>query len=259
MSRQRVCGIGIDPGVDLVEQRAIGDLSRIVLVQRRADPHRLDRVDPDPADPLPRHFEHSGASIATTVAAFKRAGGLPPLPIGEDRGFLRALRAVDAKVRHAPEVRVTVSGRLEGRAAGGMAETMARRMVLQDALLDGDLEPALICLRRATLRARTRALWARRHQADPCWREQVGVLAGCAILPSEQVASWMQSAYCGQAWARIESESPALTRVAVPRQALARQVSAAQRILAELAAQPRPAALLGFGHDPPESAQELCP
>ena len=32
-------------------------------------------LDPDPHDPLPRHTQHSGASIAVTMAAYRQSGG----------------------------------------------------------------------------------------------------------------------------------------------------------------------------------------
>jgi hypothetical protein len=64
----------------------------------------LDRIaatlDPDPADPLPRHSEAAGATLAVTCAAFRRAGGIPAVPSGEDRAFVRALARLDARIRH---------------------------------------------------------------------------------------------------------------------------------------------------------------
>nr|WP_321985882.1 hypothetical protein [uncultured Lichenicoccus sp.] len=150
-------------------------------------------ADPDPADPLPRHTEHSGASIAVTVEAWRRAGGMLPLPSGEDRGFLRSLRLVDATVRHAPRrAGDGVSGRLEGRAAGGMAETIARRMIRQDEMLDADLEPAATCLRRAMLRARARMLWSERAAISSSWSQAVQNLAANAQLPVLEVARWLR-------------------------------------------------------------------
>ncbi len=103
---------------------------------------------PLPWDPWPRHREHSGASIAVTLAAYRRAGGMPAAPIAEDRKFFAALASVGARIRHAPEIAVTVSGRLAGRAEGGMADTIRRRMVRADPYLDDDLEPASEFLRR---------------------------------------------------------------------------------------------------------------
>ena len=36
------------------------------------------KLDPDPADPWPRHTEHSGASIAVTLDAYRKSGGYLP-------------------------------------------------------------------------------------------------------------------------------------------------------------------------------------
>ena len=49
-------------------------------------------LDPDPADPLPRHTQHSGASIAVTMAAYRLTDGVPGIPSGEDRAFVATLR-----------------------------------------------------------------------------------------------------------------------------------------------------------------------
>jgi hypothetical protein len=36
-------------------------------------------LDPDPYDPLPRHYQHYGASLAVTAQMYARAGGIPPV------------------------------------------------------------------------------------------------------------------------------------------------------------------------------------
>ncbi len=190
-------------------------------------------VDPDPHDPWPRHTEHSGASIAVTVQAWRRAGGVPPVRSGEDRGFLLALRRVDAAIRHAPEAVVTVSGRVVGRAAGGMAETMARRIRQQDPELDDSLEPAADCLRRAALRARLRTL----HGCRPTARA-VDAYGRDAGLPTETLMSFLDRRWFGESWARIEAESPLLTRRSVARAELRRHVADALTILRPLRAGP---------------------
>lgn len=113
-------------------------------------------VDPEPCDPWPRHTEQSGASIAVSRVMFRFVGGIPALPLGEDRAFARALRLAGARVRHAPEVRVVVSGRILGRAEGGMADTIRRRLVAPDTLLDDALEPAADHLARLQRRRAAR-------------------------------------------------------------------------------------------------------
>ncbi|WP_215750404.1 MULTISPECIES: glycosyltransferase family 2 protein [unclassified Gluconobacter] len=98
-------------------------------------------LNPEPYDPWPRHLEHSGASIAVTHQAWSKVGGIPHIPSGEDRGFYQALRQNGIPVRHALDVKVYVSARLQGRAQGGMAETLARRLIAQDECIDDIFEP----------------------------------------------------------------------------------------------------------------------
>ena len=172
-------------------------------------------VDPDPADPWPRHGEESGASLAVTVEAWQRAGGVPRLPLGEDRAFVAALRRVDARIRHDPGVHVIVSGRLQGRAAGGMAETMARRRVSQDPTIDDRFEPAEACLRRATLRA------AFRRGAPP------ESLADALQVPATLVREAVAARYFGEGWATLEAASPVLVRRAVLRSELEQEKESA--------------------------------
>lgn len=117
-------------------------------------------LDPDPDDPWPRHTEHSGASIAVTRTAFRAVGGVPALPLGEDRAFHAALRRADARMVHARDVRVVVSGRILGRAEGGMADTIRRRLAAPDTELDDALEPVMDRVRRVRLRRAARAAFA---------------------------------------------------------------------------------------------------
>jgi GT2 family glycosyltransferase len=78
-------------------------------------------LDPDPADPWPRHLEHFGASLACTPEVYRRAGGLPPVKPLEDVAFVDALRKVGARIRHAPDVNIYTSARLDGRAEVGLS------------------------------------------------------------------------------------------------------------------------------------------
>ena len=51
-------------------------------------------LDPDPADPWPRHYQMFGASLALTAEIYERVGGLPVLPSLEDVALYRTLKGV---------------------------------------------------------------------------------------------------------------------------------------------------------------------
>lgn len=112
----------------------------------------LERISaqlaPDWHDPWPRHAEHSGASIAVTRTAWAAVGGIPDVASSEDRAFYQALRQGGFPARHAPDVFVYVSARVVGRARGGMAETIARRLIAQDPFIDDALETVAERMRR---------------------------------------------------------------------------------------------------------------
>ncbi|AOX19557.1 glycosyltransferase [Kozakia baliensis] len=134
-------------------------------------------LSPDAHDPWPRHSERSGASIAVTCEALAMTGGIPLIPTGEDRAFYAALRSAGVPVRHAPDVWVWVSARVVGRAAGGMAETIARRLIRQDEFLDDALEPALDRFRRLRSRIAGDARLIRRSELPRHHRAAVRLLA----------------------------------------------------------------------------------
>jgi glycosyltransferase involved in cell wall biosynthesis len=243
----------IAAGADAVAGRAVIDPAEEALIPqalRDADAREcgyaalLDelaaRIDPDPADPWPRHDEHSGASIAVTVDAFSRAGGIPAMPTGEDRAFFRQLQRIDARVRHAPEVQVVVSGRIEGRAAGGMADTIRRRLVCPDVFLDDRLEPALDAALRCRLRRRARLLWADAARTQAA----ADALANALRLPRLLVRTSLAGGPFGAAWNDLESESPRLRRRRrVAAAAVLHETWIARNLLAALAEAPAGAAL----------------
>lgn len=82
-------------------------------------------MDPLPHDPWPRHHDHTGASLAVRADVYRAVGGLPVLPCREDLGLVARVRAAGHRLVHPLDVKVTVSARLNGRAAGGMADCIA--------------------------------------------------------------------------------------------------------------------------------------
>jgi GT2 family glycosyltransferase len=236
--RRNLAGLG--QGADLVCGRIVVDPIEAAMIP--AHLHADDKlecnlisllddmawiIDPDPYDPPARHTEASGASLAVSVAAFDRVGGIPPVASGEDRAFVDALRRIDARIRHDPAINVVVSGRIVGRARDGMADAIRRRMVRQDEFTDTQVEPAQNALRRLTLRRRVRS----------AWRSGVvhGTLAASLALHPRRLAEALSAAFFGTAWAEIERRSPVLRREPVRFVELPAEIAAANRLLAWLA------------------------
>ena len=229
---------GLAAGADVVCGRAVIDPLEATLIPAHLHQDdalecqliaRLDdlawRLDPEPHDPPPRHTEASGASLAVRIAAFRRVGGIPPIASGEDRAFVRALWMMDARLRHDPAIQVTVSGRVVGRAEGGMADAIRRRMVRQDEFTDDQVEPAGDAFRRYRLRRRVRRAWAGLVDTE---------LAGNLALLPRSLADALALHHFGAAWAHLESVSPMLRRRRVRFTDLASEILAADALLKSL-------------------------
>lgn len=79
------------------------------------------RLNPDPGDPWPRHWQHFGANLALSVRAYRAVGGVPQVACLEDLALVRELRRADLTVRHTPAARVSTSARLRGRVSVGLS------------------------------------------------------------------------------------------------------------------------------------------
>jgi Glycosyl transferase family 2 len=124
-------------GADLVGGHIVGDKCEEALLGagfvRRATRHLyyaelVDRltslVNPISYDPWPRHSDHTGASLAVRSEVYGTVGGMPALPFREDLAFVERVCRAGYHLRHSLDVKVTVSARLDGRAAGGMSDCL---------------------------------------------------------------------------------------------------------------------------------------
>ena len=93
-------------------------------------------LDPLEHNPWPHHATISGASLGVSRAAYCRVGRLPRVPLGEDKALIALLFRQDARIRYCPNVHVITSGRTNGRAPGGVADTLAIRSRNPDAFCD---------------------------------------------------------------------------------------------------------------------------
>jgi hypothetical protein len=197
-------------------------------------------LDPRPYDPWPRHTHRSGASIAVGAAVYRAVGGVPSVPHGEDRALIAALEQRDCKIRHDRGLEVIVSGRVVGRAEGGMAATIARRMLVQDRWADDRLEAPEAAMRRARLRVEARQIWAGNYPTE-------GLATALGVAPDD-LGTMMRSPWFGAAWAAIEAAAPKLRRKPMAMADLPAGVQRAEQLLAKLRT--------GIGEGPRQSAEQ---
>jgi hypothetical protein len=76
-------------------------------------------------DALHQHDHVYGANLAVRADAYLDVGGFPHAVHGEDQALLDALVAAGHRVLRTRTIAVTTSGRLRGRAEGGLAEHLA--------------------------------------------------------------------------------------------------------------------------------------
>ncbi len=185
-------------------------------------------LDPLDYNPWPHHATISGATIAVTREVYRRVGGMPSVPLGEDKAFIARLRRNDAKIRFCPGIEVTTSGRIYGRAPGGVADTLRLRSEAPDAFCDELLEPLHIAMRRAKWRGRLRRLYhSGQLKTDPRWSAALGL--------APHAAQRVRAAKTfGNLWAVVEATSPMLRRRLLTPSELPAQIVRARRALDRL-------------------------
>ena len=209
----------IDAGVDAVGGRIVPTVDAALPaaawhLMRLDDLYRSWRerlqclIDPDPADPWPRHHQHFGASLAVTARAYRAVGGLPLVPFLEDEALVRELRLDDRSIRHAPDVRVRTSARLDGRAEVGLSWQLREwSRQLPDGLGPRVIDPVIEADRWA-LRRGLRTLWrdARRQSpAATATAESVEQAADALQIDPEWLTARLGSTRTfGRLWEDIE-------------------------------------------------------
>ena len=168
--------------------------------------------------------QYPAPALELTQEFYRRVGGLPRAPLGEEKALVTALRRLDAQIRFAPDVFVTTSGRTVGRAPGGSADTLRLRSHNVQAPCDEALELCSVAYKRALWRGRLRRLG---YMKTAKWRLTLGL--SDATARDAQAASTF-----GAAWEIIERSSPALRRRLLTPSELPREIARARRLLGRL-------------------------
>ena len=185
-------------------------------------------LDPLEHNPWPHHATISGASLGITRTAYCRVGRLPRVPLGEDKALIALLSRQDARIRYCPAVRVITSGRTNGRAPGGVADTLRIRSREPEAFCDEALEPFRTAFARALWRGRLRRLHGAGSLApNREWVRELGISA-------RQLDDISKASAFGAAWSVIEESSQLFARQLLRPAELPAQISIARRSLARL-------------------------
>ncbi|WP_193089617.1 glycosyltransferase family 2 protein [Advenella sp. FME57] len=125
----------------------------------------IHQLDPDPDNTWPHHNQVSGASLAIRRLVHDVVGGVPAVPLSEDRALAQRVALHDYRICYCGQAKVVTSCRMDGRAEGGMAQALRIRAGSGDFLIDEALEPAHLVLLRAGARASARRMW---QQGQSC-------------------------------------------------------------------------------------------
>jgi GT2 family glycosyltransferase len=188
----------------------------------------FSHLDPRPHDPWPRHASEPGASLAVTLHAYRAIGGLPCIALGEDGALVASLERSGMRVRHDPAVRVVTSGRIAGRAQGGVADTIRIRCDSPDALCDPYLEPARDAFFRGLWRGRMRTLHAGGLLGvSSAWMDPLD-------LPPDGARELPMGKSFAVTWGELERISPRLARRPLTPRDLPGQIHMAKVMLQRL-------------------------
>lgn len=187
-------------------------------------------VDPIPHDPWPRHYNASGANIAVRVDALRGICDFPVVPCGEDRLLIGMMEAQGRRVRHDCATRVLTSGRLFGRAPGGMADTLRRRLKAPLTPCDPRLETAQAAYQRASLRKRLREAWINRER----WPSAAGEWVRYLKIADQLAIQAGACKHFDDIWQKLERMAPSLKRVPILPSQLPSEIRKAQEIIRSL-------------------------
>ena len=180
-------------------------------------------LDPLAHDPSPRHIWAWGANFALSVAAYATIGGLPVVPLAEDRALADVLLRHDLRLRRSTAPLVYTSARIVGRAPGGFADLISGFANDCDLPCDAALEPVTAFVRRLRWRARLRAVHA-------AMGRDATIVAARPLLP--EIHDLPMTGRFGALWATIEAQSPMLVRQRLYPAQLARELRNADRQIA---------------------------
>lgn len=152
------------------------------------------KIDPQPGDPWPRHFQFFGASMAIAPEVYARIGGLPRARCLEDMALEAELLRRDLTVRHSPHVVALTSARRAGRVETGLSTQLSEWATRAHWLVPSSEEIAW----RARLKRQLRAQFFAR-ELDNCG-EIAAALEICPLALREKMTG---ARFFGALWSEV--------------------------------------------------------
>ncbi|GAB2700682.1 glycosyltransferase [Mucilaginibacter koreensis] len=162
-------------------------------------------IDPLSHDPMPRHFQYFGASLAVTCAMYEQAGRLPQVSCLEDMAFHQALQQQDARIRKSFKVKAYTSARLDGRVSIGLSEQLRKWTSEQDANIQQTVEPVEYSLLLLNVKSSLRRCWLQVQQQGAADKQPINIIAQKTLWTKKALLHEMMNArYFGQLWHKVE-------------------------------------------------------
>ena len=205
--------------------------------------HLEHLIDPDPADPWPRHHQHFGASLAITTRAYRHVGGLPAEPFLEDEALYQALRRHDIKVRHSERVAVVTSSWRQGRVEVGLSWQLREWASLAKAHRAASVPDPVAWAEELQQRKQLRRIWAAprsaRGRLDAAQRDAVRQLAAHWSLTARSLVALLDEAQpFGSLWSEVQALRHARGIVLPPPVTLAAAIRSLRLLVAAHRARP---------------------
>jgi glucosyl-3-phosphoglycerate synthase len=124
LARAGAAAIGGLIELEPIERGALD--AQAFTVREQSIRQRLGAMEQPAGTVAVEHPHFSGASLALTVAAYQRCGGLPVRAALEDEALAQALTREGIDIHRTSKVRVRTSARTAGRAPRGLAQDLAR-------------------------------------------------------------------------------------------------------------------------------------
>ncbi len=148
------------PNSDTAKVQHVDDLYRRLIAWLET------RLDPEPHNPWPRHYQYFGASLGILASTYREVGGLPPSKFLEDIALYNRLVRNDIRIRHSNKVRVFTSPRTSGRVEAGLASKLSEWSTAGQNGIAMPVESAQFLHFLFTTRRKLRDAWTCRGQGE---------------------------------------------------------------------------------------------